>query len=56
VQLYNTAMVCLGLGGHRKHTLQDHPILQARISIVEGSSSTLGVDYTFSEVRPSLGR
>jgi hypothetical protein len=49
-------MVCLGLGGRRKHTLQDNPILQARISIVEGSSSTLGVDYTFGEVRPSLGR
>jgi hypothetical protein len=48
--------VCLGLGGRRKHTLQDNPILQARISIVEGSRSTLGVDYTFSEVRPSLGR
>jgi hypothetical protein len=49
-------MACLGLGGRRKHTLQDNPILQARISIVEGSSSTLGVDYTFGEVRPSLGR
>jgi hypothetical protein len=56
MQLYNTAMACLGLGGRRKHTLQDNPILQARISIVEGSSSTLGVDYTFGEVRPSLGR
>jgi hypothetical protein len=38
------------------HTLQDDPILQARILIVEGSSSTLGVNYTFGEVRPSLGR
>jgi hypothetical protein len=56
VHLYNTTMVCLGLGGRRKHTLQDNPILQARISIVEGSSSTLGVNYTFGEVRPSLGR
>jgi hypothetical protein len=56
VQLYNTARVCLGLGGHRKHTLQDNPILQARILIVEGSNSTLGVNYTFGEVRPSLGR
>jgi hypothetical protein len=46
----------LGLGGRRKHTLQDNPILQARILIVEGSSSTLGIDYTFGEVRPSLGR
>jgi hypothetical protein len=49
-------MVCLGLGGRRKHTLQDNPILQDRILTVEGSSSTLGVDYTFGGVRPSLGR
>jgi hypothetical protein len=55
-QLYNTARVCLGLGGRRKHTLQDNPILQARVLTVEGRSSTLGVDYTFGEVRPSLGR
>jgi hypothetical protein len=46
----------LGLGGRRKHTLQDDPILQARILTVEGSSSTLSVDYSFGEVRPSLGR
>jgi hypothetical protein len=38
------------------HALQDNPTLQARILTVEGSSSTLGVNYTFSEVRPSLGR
>jgi hypothetical protein len=38
------------------HTLQGNPILQARILTVEGSSSTLGVNYTFGEVRPSLGR
>jgi hypothetical protein len=51
-------MVCLGLSGHGKHThtLQDTPILQARILTVERSSSTLGVNYTFGEVRPSLGR
>jgi hypothetical protein len=52
----NTARVCLGLSGRRKHTLQDNPILQARILTAEGSSSTLGVDYTFGEVRPSLRR
>jgi hypothetical protein len=46
----------LGLGGRRKHALQDNPILQARILTSEGSSSTLGVDYTFGEVRPSLRR
>jgi hypothetical protein len=49
-------MACLGLDGRRKHTLQDNPILQARILTVEGSNNTLGVDYTFGEVRPSLGR
>jgi hypothetical protein len=54
-QLYNTARVCFGLGGRREHTLQDNPILQARILTLEGSSSTLGVDNTFGEVRPSLG-
>jgi hypothetical protein len=37
------------------HTLQDNPILQARILTVEGSSSTLGVNYTFGGVGPSLG-
>jgi hypothetical protein len=41
MQLYNMARVCLGLGGRRKHTLQDDPILQAWILTVEGSSSTL---------------
>jgi hypothetical protein len=55
-QLYNTARVCLGLSGRRKHTLQDNPILQAQILTAEGSSSTLDVDYTFDEVRPSLRR
>jgi hypothetical protein len=38
------------------HTLQDNPVLQAQILTVEGSSSTLGVNYTFGEVRPSLGQ
>jgi hypothetical protein len=38
------------------HTLQGKPILQARTLTIEGSSSTLGVNYTFGEVRPSLGR
>jgi hypothetical protein len=55
-QLYNTARVCFGLGGRRKHTLQDNLILQARVLTLEGSSSTLGIDNTFGEVRPSLGR
>jgi hypothetical protein len=56
MQLYDTARVCFGLDGRRKHTLQDNPILQARILTLEGSSSTLGVDNTFGEVRPSLER
>jgi hypothetical protein len=55
-QLYNTARVCFGLGGRRKHALQDNLILQARVLTLEGSSSTLGVDNTFGEVRPSLGQ
>jgi hypothetical protein len=55
-RLYNTARVCFGLGGRRKHTLQDNPILQARILTAKGSSSVLGVDNTFGEARPSLGR
>jgi hypothetical protein len=56
MRLYNTARVCFGLGSRRKHTLQDNPILQARILTAKGSSSTLGVDNTSGEVRPSLGR
>jgi hypothetical protein len=56
MQLYNTTRVCFGLGGRRKHTLQDNPILQARILAARGSSSNLGVGNTFSEARPSLGR
>jgi hypothetical protein len=55
-QLYNTARVCFGLGGRRKHALQDNLILQARVLTLEGSSSTLGIDNTFGEVQPSLGR
>jgi hypothetical protein len=55
-RLYNTARVCFGLGGRRKHTLQNNPILQARILTAKGSSSTLGVDNTSGEVRPSLER
>jgi hypothetical protein len=31
-------------------------ILQARVLTLEGGSSALGIDDTFSEVRPSLGR
>jgi hypothetical protein len=36
--------------------LQDNLILQARVLTLEGDSSTLGIDDTFGEVRPSLGR
>jgi hypothetical protein len=45
-----------GLGGHRRHTLQDTLILQARVLTPDGGSSTLGIDDAFDEVRPSLGR
>jgi hypothetical protein len=48
--------VCSGLGGRRRHTLQDTLILQARVLALEGGSSTLSIDDTFSEVRPSFER
>jgi hypothetical protein len=35
---------------------KDNLILQARVLALEGGSSTLGIDDTFGEVRPSLGR
>jgi hypothetical protein len=44
-----------GLGGRRRHTLQDTLILQAWVSTLEGGCSTLGIDDTFSKVRTSLG-
>jgi hypothetical protein len=56
MQLYNTARVCFGLDGRRKHALQDNPILQAQVLTREGGSSTLGIGDTFGEVRPSLRR
>jgi hypothetical protein len=55
-QLYNTARVCSGLSDRRRHTLQDNLILQTRVLTLEGGSSTLGIDDTIGEVRPSLGR
>jgi hypothetical protein len=45
-----------GLSGRRRHTLQDNLILQAWVFTLEGGCSTLGIDDTFSEIRPSLGR
>jgi hypothetical protein len=48
--------VCSGLSGRRRHTLQDNLILQARVLTMEGGSSTLGIDDTIGEIRPSLGR
>jgi hypothetical protein len=54
--LQHSEGVYSGLGGRRRHTLQDTLILQARVLTMEGGSSTLGINDTFSEVRPSLGR
>jgi hypothetical protein len=54
--LQHSEGVYSGLGGRRRHTLQDTLILQARVLTLEGGSSTLVIDDTFSEVRPSLGR
>jgi hypothetical protein len=45
-----------GLGGCRRHTLQDTLTLQARVLTLEGGSNTLGINDTFGEARPSLGR
>jgi hypothetical protein len=42
--------VCSGLSGRRRHTLQDNLILQARVLMLEGGSSTLGIDDTIGEV------
>ena len=54
--LQHSEGVCSGLSGRRRHTLLDNLILQARVLTLEGGSSTLGIDDTFGEVRPSLGR
>jgi hypothetical protein len=54
--LQHSEGVCSGLGGRRRHTLQDNLILQALVFTLEGGCSTLGIDDNFSEVRPSLGR
>jgi hypothetical protein len=48
--------LCSGLGGCRRHTLQDTLTLQARVLTLEGGSNTLDIDDTFGEARPSLGR
>jgi hypothetical protein len=45
-----------GLGGCRRHTLQDTLTLQARVLTLEGGSNTLGINDTFGEAQPSLGR
>jgi hypothetical protein len=54
--LQHSEGVFSGLGSRRRHTLQDNLILQARVFMLEGGCSTLGIDDTFGEVRPSLGR
>jgi hypothetical protein len=56
VALQRSEGVFFGPCGRRRHTLQDNLILQARVFTLEGGCSTLGVDDTFSKVRPSLGR
>jgi hypothetical protein len=44
-QLYNTTRVCFGLGGRRKHALQDDLILQAQI-LTLGTSNTPSASTT----------
>src|SRR5688572_33274909 len=54
--LQHSEGVCSSLGGCRRHTLQDALTLQARVLTLEGGSNTFGIDNTFCEARPSLGR
>jgi hypothetical protein len=55
-QLYDTTTVCLGLGGRKNICiLQANRCCRLRCRR-RGSSSTLGINSTFDEVRPSLGR
>ena len=39
-----------GLGGRRRHTLQNALTLQARVLTLEGGSNTFDIDDTFSKV------
>jgi hypothetical protein len=48
--------VCSGLDGRTRPTLQDDLTLQARVLTLEWGGDTLGIDGTFGEARPSLGR
>jgi hypothetical protein len=54
--LQHSEGVCSGLGDCRRHTLQNALTLQARVLTLEGGSNTFGIDDTFGEARPSLGR
>jgi hypothetical protein len=56
MQLYNTTIICLGLGGREKTYAHYRQTLPAGSDINRGSSSTLGVVSTFGGIWPSLGR
>ena len=56
MQLYNTTIICLGLGGREKTYAHYIQTLPTGSDINRGSSSTLGVVSTFGGIRPGLGR
>jgi hypothetical protein len=49
-------MICLGLGGHKKHTRTTDKPVPAGSDINRGSSSTLDIVSTFGGIWPGLGR
>jgi hypothetical protein len=50
MQLYNTTIICLGLGGRKKHTHTTDKLFPADSDIDRGNSSTLGVVSTFGGI------
>ena len=54
-QLYNTARVCFGLGGRRKHTLQDDRILQARVFTPKGAVAPSASTTSSAKSDPASG-
>jgi hypothetical protein len=55
-QLYNTTIICLGLGGRKKTYAYYRQTVPTGSDIDRGSSSTLGVVPTFGGIWPGLGR
>jgi hypothetical protein len=56
MQLYNTTIICLGLGGRKKTYAYYRQTVPAGSDIDRGRSSTLGVVSAFGGIWPGLGR